>query len=825
MRPSILSLLLVALTACGGTPRPKTVVQPQTQGARRINGLRVETAPRPGAGVVAIHLRLPAGSLHETPSGAGAAHAAARWILGDSRRGLQEAIARIGGVARAWTSRNATSFEVVVAADQTGEALKLIARALAAPNVDRDGWVALSRRLDAEQQQARLSDARRAIEVSVADLFDKHPLARAPLPDSVALRTLQPKAITAYVERRYRPDGAVLVLAGDVDDGVEGQVKAAFAGWKGRAAVVQHPPLTPPGDLNVRAVGTRDREATIALSFLAEAQTPEDTVALDLARAALEERVTAALARLGITTRPQAVVATPGDAGFLTVLAKVPAERVDPAWRALIGAAVREAGAPWSDARFKALKAQVDGVAEALDGSVEGQARRLAAVRSRWPDGGDDAWRSALAMIGPDDLASTERRLLRLERASAVILAPDRIRTDDDGPWLQSLTEQAVRLARPDSGLAPGRHAVSEGFEAIVHPMKAARQVGVALWLAGGARAVRARHAGLAALVARGMAQPTPGAPRLEVTAEPEGILLRAEVPAADLDATLRLIAQRVTALTWDAAAVEAARRPRPADLDDLLLRTAGVDLQGTPETLGQITPAAVQRWYSTYVREAPLVLSLAGAVDRRALTGLALRFGRRRPAAQVKPTAPKAGTVDQPTDLGQGRLAWRWPVAPKQRAAVSLVLSTLMAPDASARSALTGLGARVDSHLGAEAITVVLTAPGARFAAAEAALRKGLDELRTLPVDGDLLAQVKQREAARLLVRLRRPGLRAAWLLDQARAGQPFTGPDALDAWRATLEAVSPDAVSKSARDDLSRARRVEVRLTPRRRGRRKGS
>lgn len=810
-------LLLLALTACGTTPRRTTPVEAPSSSARRANGLAVHTLPRLGAGVVAIHLRLPAGSLDETPDDAGAAHAAARWVLGDRLRGLQEAVERLGGVARAWTDREATAFEIVVAADQLAPSLKLLAQAIGEAKVDADGWAALLRRLDAEQLQARKSDARRALEVSVADLFDAHPFARAPLPDSVALRRLKASRIDAYIERRYRPDGAVLVLAGDLGDAPAAAVDAAFAGWKGRVAHVQQKPITPPGDLNVRVVGTRSADATIALTFLADAPTPEAAATLDLLGAALEDRVGAALARIGVERAPRALVAAPGGAGFVTVIAEVPAQRVDAAWRALIPAIVREAGAPWSDAHFKALKARIDGIAEALDGSLEGEAGRHAANRARWPDRGADAWREGLALTGPAELADAEKRLLRLERATAVILAPDAIRTDDDGPWIASLTEQAARLARPDGGLGPGRHALAEGFEAIVHPMAGARQVGIAIWLAGGANAVRPEHAGLAALVARGLARPVAGEPVVEARAEADGIRVWCEAPAAELDATLRLLARRITGLQWTAAEVEAVREAPPRDLEGLLAQAAGVDLEGTPETLGRLTPATVERWYAAHVREAPMIVSLAGAVDRRALGGLAQRFGQRRAAAKGEPAAPKANALASPTDAAIGQAARRWPAPGDQRAALTLAFATLLAPDSSTRAALATLGAQAEARLEGLSATLSLTAPAARFAAADKALIKGLDALRTLPIDGDLLAQVRLRLAARLRVRLRRPTLRAAWLLDQARAGLPHTGADALDGWIAALEATAPDAVAKAAREGMSRARQIEVQLLPR--------
>lgn len=814
---SLLVFALLWVTACGAPPvRPVTTAPANTAAGSGPNGLSVFTLPGAEQQVTVLHLRLPAGSLHETPDAVGAAHAAARWALGDGRRGLAEAIDRLGGSARAWTSREATVFEIVIAQDALKEALEALAAALQNQAVDNTAWTALRAQLDAEQHRARLNDTRRALEASVADLFDGHPFARAPLPDSVALRALKSTRIDAFMGRRYRPGGAVLVVAGGVPANTETLIADALATWKGKAAHVQRPPATPPGDLAVRVIGTRAQAATIGFAFLAGTETPEAVANLDVLAANVRNRVTAALRRVQIETRPTVIVAAPTGAGFVSVIAEVPGSKVDAAWRALVQGAIVEAGSPLSDARFRALKAQVSGVAEALDATPEGKARRMAAGRARWTEDADE-WARGLAMISPDDLARLERETLRLDRATAVILAPDAIRTDDDEPWLRALVEQATRLARPDDGLAPGRHTLAEGVEAVVHPMPGTQQVGVAVWVGGGADRVRPTQAGLAALVARGMGRPVPGEPHIEVRAEPTGILLRCAVSEADLDLALSAIAQRVRGLRWTPARIEDARVPDGAGpLEALLDRAAGIDVEGTAETRARLTPAQVDRWYAAHVREAPITIVLAGAVDRRALVGLAERLGPRRPAQAIKPTQPKPATLARPTDGALGQLARRWPIDASSQAAVSLVFAMLMAPDSATRVALDSLDARVEVQVEPTQATIWMTAPAAQFKKAEAMLTTGLDQLRTLAIDTDVLAQTQQRQAGAVRVRLRHPMLRAQWVLSQHRAGQQFVGPDALDAWVATLKAVPAKAVARSAREDLVRARLIAAELTP---------
>lgn len=808
---------LTPLAGCGGGVKT-TAVQPTGAQAQRADALMVHVAPRSGAGVAVVHLRVPGGSLHETPDHAGAAHAAAQWVLGDRDRGLQAAIGRIGGVARAWTSREATVFEIVVARSALDPALTALAQAITGGEVDGKQWMAMRDRLDAAQHQARRSDPRRALEASVADLFNGHPLARAPLPDSAAIRKLPVSAIDQFRGRRYQPGGSVLVLAGGVDDASAQTARAAFAGWTGRAGHLQVPPVDPPGELNVRLVGTRSSVATLALSFMVDANTPDAVATLDVMAERVRRRVQAGLARVGLTTSPSVITSAPAGAGFLTVIAQAPAQQIDPAWRAMVQATVGEAGGPISAAEFATLKAEIGARAERIDASPEGEARRWAATRSRWPEA--RTWQTGLGMLGPDELAEVEQRALRISRASAVILAPDASRTDDDEPWLRALVEQATRIARPDGGLAPGRHTLAEGLDVIVHPMPGARRVGIALWLAGGARTVPPRHAGLAALVAKALAQPAPGEPAIEATPHADGIELRCEVPAGGVDGALRALTRRIRALRWTPATLEAARaRPTPV-LPDLLARADGLAVYGTPETRARITPSIARRWTALHVQQAPVSVSFAGAIERQHLSGLDLRFGPRQPAKSTG-VKPRYTTVERPVDAPAGQLLRRWHFAASQQAAVALVFAMLDAPDTATRAALAGVGARLQVELTPTTATARLRAPRKRYNAAIAALESGLDGLRTLAIDGDLLAQARQRFTAAERVRLRRPGARAAWLLAQHRAGMQLVGPDAVDAWVATLEGVSAKDVARSAREDLVRARRAEVRLVPGRRPR----
>ncbi|MEZ4467276.1 MAG: insulinase family protein [bacterium] len=569
MRLLVSILPLALLAACG----PRAGARPDRAGGEAArpadalqNGLALDVVARPGTGVVALHLRLSAGAQQERPDAAGAAQAGLEAFLGDEE-GLRADVRRMGGQIRGYVTRDATDIEVVVGKDQLAEALARVGARLGRLTVDAATWRAIAPRLDDAQHLARRDDTRRATEAVVADLYDGHALARAPLPDSAALGKLLPEQITSYLEARYRPRGAHLVVVGDVDAAeVRREAADALGPWSGGVAVVQHGAPTPPGELALRLLDTRAEKATLALAFPADAATPGDAAALDLLAALAEVRLQAGLRRAGVPADAVRVFAsTPEGGGFILARCRVPATAIDASWQVLVTSVVAQAGVPAAPGTFDEARRRVDDAGRALD--VEGEARWRAAVQGRWPDAPLDAWHQALDAAQARAIADTARGVLRLDRAAAVILAPDAVRTDDDGPWAARLMEQAFSLARPEAAPPAGVHRRGEGLTVVVHPMAGATGVGLVVRIEGGAAQVPAKRAGLAAMVAAALAEPAAGEPAFQAQVAADHILLSTEVLPTHLGAALDALERRLGQLEWTPARTEAARAMAQAAL------------------------------------------------------------------------------------------------------------------------------------------------------------------------------------------------------------------------------------------------------------------
>ncbi|MEZ4474558.1 MAG: 50S ribosomal protein L11 methyltransferase [bacterium] len=658
MRLLVSILPLALLAACG----PRAGARPDRAGGEAArpadalhNGLALDVVARPGTGVVALHLRLSAGAQHERPDAAGAAQAGLEAFLGDEE-GLRADVRRMGGQIRGYVTRDATDIEVVVGKDQLAEALARVGARLGRLTVDAATWRAIAPRLDDAQHLARRDDTRRATEAVVADLYDGHALARAPLPDSAALGKLLPEQITSYLEARYRPRGAHLVVVGDVDAAeVRREAADALGPWSGGVAVVQHGAPTPPGELALRLLDTRAEKATLALAFPADAATPGDAAALDLLAALAEVRLQAGLRRAGVPADAVRVFAsTPEGGGFILARCRVPATAIDASWQVLVTSVVAQAGVPAAPGTFDEARRRVDDAGRALD--VEGEARWRAAVQGRWPDAPLDAWHQALDAAQARAIADTARGVLRLDRAAAVILAPDAVRTDDDGPWAARLMEQAFSLARPEAAPPAGVHRRGEGLTVVVHPMAGATGVGLVVRIEGGAAQVPAKRAGLAAMVAAALAEPAAGEPAFQAQVAADHILLSTEVLPTHLGAALDALERRLGQLEWTPARTEAARAMAQAALhhatthgaervEQLFREAAGLpEVLGTEAALGDLAPGVVRAWYQAHVREAALLIGVAGAVDTRIVSGLERRFAQRRPATTRPAPAPRRG-------------------------------------------------------------------------------------------------------------------------------------------------------------------------------------
>ncbi|MGY1662819.1 M16 family metallopeptidase [Geodermatophilus sp. SYSU D00705] len=162
--------------------------------------------PVPGAAVTAVLLRVAVGSGLERTGERGVAHALEHLVVRSSLRGLPVAAA---------TGRDATTYTLLVRPDRTEAAVRDLLRALDDLTVDPDvlaGEVAAIRQERAQREHEVAWAVQQAL---LARLWAGTAHAHPTLGDPEVVDRLTPRCAGRYHRRWYRPEHALVVVAGD----------------------------------------------------------------------------------------------------------------------------------------------------------------------------------------------------------------------------------------------------------------------------------------------------------------------------------------------------------------------------------------------------------------------------------------------------------------------------------------------------------------------------------------------------------------------------------------------------------------------------------
>ena len=217
---------------------------------------------------LSIRVRIDAGSLYEEDKEQGFAHLLEHLLFRESKYlGQAEAIsawqrlgATFGSDANAETSPTHTAFKLDIPnIDQAklSESFKLLSGMIREP-VLNDANVAAERPIVLAEKRENGGAGRRMADLTRQTFFAGQRLAaRSPIGTDETLKGATGKAVKAFYDRYYRPENAVIVVAGDADPMVlAGLVEQWFGDWKGTGKPGTAPnfgdPLPPAGA--VRAV-------------------------------------------------------------------------------------------------------------------------------------------------------------------------------------------------------------------------------------------------------------------------------------------------------------------------------------------------------------------------------------------------------------------------------------------------------------------------------------------------------------------------------------------------------------------------------------------
>jgi zinc protease len=288
---------LVVLAPAWAAPAPARVQWPHEVSDLKVdpavrfgvlpNGLRYAIKPNHNpAGTVSLRLRIAAGSLHENENERGVAHflehmafnGSTNYPEGEMFKALQRMGLAIGANANASTDFDNTTFSLSlpsVRADILNTGLNVLREiggrlTLSAEAIERERGVIQS------EERARDTPAMGAYLTQLNMLFagQKYPT-RFPIGDPAFIRSAGPQALRSFYERHYRPERALLVIAGSVDPAVmEAKIAQVFSDWKqaGNGAAIEDFGQVKPRKLQAGRATQANLEESLTLSWVV----PED---------------------------------------------------------------------------------------------------------------------------------------------------------------------------------------------------------------------------------------------------------------------------------------------------------------------------------------------------------------------------------------------------------------------------------------------------------------------------------------------------------------------------------------------------------------------
>ncbi len=200
------------------------------------NGLRIIGERIPHFRSVAVGIWVGSGSQFETPAEAGVSHFIEHMVFKGTKKRSARAIAEemdaVGGMLNAFTAKECTCFYAKVVDEHLPLAMDVLADLVTAPTFDagemeKEKGVVLEEIAMAEDTPEDL-----AHELLMLANFGDQPVARPILGNAERIASYAREDLVAYWRRMYRPQNAVLALAGHYDwDAVVALAQQLLGGW------------------------------------------------------------------------------------------------------------------------------------------------------------------------------------------------------------------------------------------------------------------------------------------------------------------------------------------------------------------------------------------------------------------------------------------------------------------------------------------------------------------------------------------------------------------------------------------------------------------
>ena len=205
------------------------------------NGLRVVVFPRPGARVTQIQLQVAAGLRAEGASQDGLAYLTAQMLrLGTTSRSaadFQTELDTLGATLAASVTRDGAQIAAGCRASEFESVLEIMSDAVVNPAFADEAFQNLRRQVAGQLGTEAQNPALLADERATLLAFGAHPYGHAPRGTMALLLSANRDQARAFHRDRWRPDAAVLAIAGDLDPQRAFASAAEWFGrWAGKAA-------------------------------------------------------------------------------------------------------------------------------------------------------------------------------------------------------------------------------------------------------------------------------------------------------------------------------------------------------------------------------------------------------------------------------------------------------------------------------------------------------------------------------------------------------------------------------------------------------------
>ena len=204
------------------------------------NGMRVVCERLPGYRSVSMGVWINAGSVYELGSESGAAHFIEHMLFkGTEKRSasrIAEEMDAVGGNLNAFTSKECTCFYGRVLGRDVGTLASVLADIIENSVLDpkdielEKGVVCEEIAMNEDTPEDLAADA------AAAGFYEGDPLSRPILGTAESVRAFTREGLAAYMNRLYRPDNAVLAVAGDIDSDELGELIESSFVFTGKAS-------------------------------------------------------------------------------------------------------------------------------------------------------------------------------------------------------------------------------------------------------------------------------------------------------------------------------------------------------------------------------------------------------------------------------------------------------------------------------------------------------------------------------------------------------------------------------------------------------------